>query len=213
MKRATKRKFFVPCPHCGVRQVLTWKGVKWGKDEDGVHDPDTAHYECQADARTPKPGSSDVASRGRKANGSRPSAKPGNCPAAGGLHQAVQGPRQLPRLKLASKRVPLHRIVKEFLEAKPFPDRLKTWTNTVLAETWEDGGEKVDPETLYGRREDYTPDMLPAKVGMVTAAADIQDNRFEVEIVGWGANEERWSIDYVVHYADPSTPGLLGGAG
>jgi phage terminase large subunit GpA-like protein len=49
--------------------------------------------------------------------------------------------------------------------------------------------------------------MLPAKVGFVVAAADIQDNRFECELVGWGANEERWSLDYVVHYADPSTPG------
>jgi phage terminase large subunit GpA-like protein len=115
--------------------------------------------------------------------------------------------------QLSSKRVPLHRIVKEFIEVHKFPDRLKTFINTVLAETWEDGGEKVDPDTLYGRREPYTPDMLPAKVGMVVAAADIQDNRFECEVIGYGEHEERWSIDYIVHYADPATPGLLGGAG
>jgi phage terminase large subunit GpA-like protein len=57
--------------------------------------------------------------------------------------------------QLASKRVPLHRVVKEFLDAKPFPERLKQWVNTVLAETWEEGGEKVDPDSLYARREDY----------------------------------------------------------
>ena len=24
-----KRRYNVPCPHCGVRQVLLWKNVKW----------------------------------------------------------------------------------------------------------------------------------------------------------------------------------------
>jgi phage terminase large subunit GpA-like protein len=83
---------------------------------------------------------------------------------------------------------------------------LKQWTNTVLAETWEEGGEKVDPDSLFARREPYEPALLPAKVGLLTAGVDIQDNRFECEIVGWGASEENWSIEYVVHFADPASP-------
>lgn len=202
-----QRQFYVPCPHCGTRQVITWAGVKWGTDDEGEADPDTAHYECRADAADPETGQlgcgqpwteseryEAIAEAGKLENGGWIATKP------------FKGHASFHASQLASKRVPLHRIVKEFLEAKPFPDRLKTWVNTVLAETWEDGGEKVDPETLFGRRETYTPDLLPAKVGMVVAAVDIQDNRFECEIVGWGAHEERWSIDYIVHYADPSTP-------
>jgi phage terminase large subunit GpA-like protein len=203
-----RRKFYVPCPHCGVRQVLSWKGVKWGKDEKGEHDPDTAHYECQTDEHDPHTGEFGCGKPWTESERYAAIAEAGKLADGGWIaEREFKGHASFHASQLASKRVPLHRIVKEFLEAKPYPDRLKTWTNTVLAETWEDGGEKVDPATLYGRREDYGPDMLPAKVGMVVAAVDIQDNRWECELVGWGANEERWSLDYVVHYADPSTPG------
>lgn len=203
-----QRKFFVPCPHCGVRQVLEWKGVKWAKGEDGEPDPDTAHYECQTDAHDPETGEFGCGQPWTESQRLAAIAAAGKLPGGGWIaSKPFKGHASFHASQLASKRVPLHRIVKEFIEAKPFPDRLKTWVNTVLAETWEDGGERVDPETLFGRREDYTPEMLPAKVGMVVAAVDIQDNRFECELVGWGAHEERWSLDYMVHYADPSTPG------
>jgi phage terminase large subunit GpA-like protein len=202
-----QRKFYVPCPHCDTRQVLEWKGVKWGKDEAGDPDPDSAHYECQTDAMDPETGQFGCGEPWTESERLAAIAKALKLPNGGWIAaKPFKGHASFHASQLASKRVPLHRIVKEFLEAKPFPDRLKTWVNTVLAETWEDGGEKVDPDTLFGRREDYAPDLLPARVGMVTAAVDIQDNRFECEIVGWGAHEENWSIDYVVHYADPSTP-------
>jgi phage terminase large subunit GpA-like protein len=197
-----RRKFYVPCPHCGVRQVLNWKGVKW-RDNDS----DTAHYECQTDAHDPTTGEFGCGTPWTESERLEAIAEAGKLPNGGWIAEGeFKGHASFHASQLASKRVSLHRIVKEFLEAKPFPDRLKTWVNTVLAETWEEGGEKVDPATLFGRREDYTPEMLPPKVGMVVAAADIQDNRFECEIIGYGAHEERWSIDYIVHYADPSTP-------
>lgn len=202
-----QRKFYVPCPHCGTRQIIQWKGVKWTTDANGEPDPDTAHYECQADAVDPTTGQLGCGQPWTESERLEAIAEAGKLENGGWIAtKEFKGHASFHASQLASKRVPLHRIVKEFIESKPFPDRLKTWVNTVLAETWEDGGEKVDPDTLFGRREDYAPDMLPAKVGMVVAAVDIQDNRFECEIVGWGAHEERWSIDYIVHYADPSTP-------
>lgn len=189
-----QRKFFVPCPHCGHKQVLEWKGVKW---TDG--DPDTAHYECQAPH---DPITGEVCGENWTESERLEAIALGEWIAA----RPFKGHASFHASQLASKRVPLHRIVKEFIESKPFPDRLKQWVNTVLAETWEEGGEKIDPDSLFARREAYTPDLLPTKIGLVTAAVDIQDNRFECEIAGWGAHEERWSIDYVVHHADPSTP-------
>jgi phage terminase large subunit GpA-like protein len=189
-----QRKYYVPCPNCNHRQVLTWKGVKWRND-----DPDTARYECQAPG---DPDTGEICAH-QWTESERMDA------IAHGVWLAdapFKGHASFHASQLSSKRVPLHRIVKEFIEVHKFPDRLKTFINTVLAETWEDGGEKVDPDTLYGRREPYTPDLLPAQVGMVVAAADIQDNRFECEVIGYGEHEERWSIDYIVHYADPATP-------
>jgi phage terminase large subunit GpA-like protein len=36
----------------------------------------------------------------------------------------------------------------------------------------------------------------------------VQDDRLEVEIVGWGRDEESWSIDYRTIYGDPSSPAV-----
>jgi phage terminase large subunit GpA-like protein len=57
------------------------------------------------------------------------------------------------------------------------------------------------------RREQYGP-RLPKDVAVLTCGVDVQDNRLELEIVGWGWCEESWSIDYHVLYGDPSTPEL-----
>ena len=43
---------------------------------------------------------------------------------------------------------------------------------------------------------------------ILTCGVDVQDNRLELEIVGWGRGEESWSIDYLILYGDPSTPEL-----
>jgi phage terminase large subunit GpA-like protein len=99
-------------------------------------------------------------------------------------------------------------IAREFLESKDDPSRLQVWTNTKLAETWEDmAGEQIDPTNLMVRRERFG-EALPAGVVVLTCGVDVQDNRLELEIVGWGRGEESWSIDYQVLYGDPSTPEL-----
>jgi phage terminase large subunit GpA-like protein len=43
---------------------------------------------------------------------------------------------------------------------------------------------------------------------IITAGADIQGDRIEIEIVGWGADEESWSIAYIVVMGDFNTPAV-----
>jgi phage terminase large subunit GpA-like protein len=45
-------------------------------------------------------------------------------------------------------------------------------------------------------------------VVLITAGVDIQDDRIELEVVGWGRNEETWSLDYKTIYGDPSARGV-----
>ena len=207
-----QRQYHAPCPHCGVRQVIKWSGVKWSQDENGEHDPTTARYVCRGEdakdvAHDPETGEigcgkpwTEAERQDAISHGEWIASKP------------FKGHASFHASQLSSKRVPLSQIVKKFLEAKDFVESLKKWTNLSLAETWEDGGERANPDTLYGRREDYEAgysdlgQSLPAGVGLITAAVDIQDNRWECEIKGWGRHEECWSLDYLVHYADPTTP-------
>jgi phage terminase large subunit GpA-like protein len=97
--------------------------------------------------------------------------------------------------------------VREFLEAKKQPATLRVWVNTYLGETWEEQGEQVDDYAIAERREPFG-ETLPIEVVLLTAGVDVQDDRLEVEIVGWGRDDESWSIDYRTVYGDPSSPAV-----
>ncbi|OPG98438.1 terminase [Chryseobacterium mucoviscidosis] len=97
-------------------------------------------------------------------------------------------------------------VAKKFLIAKRDGiDMLKVFVNTVLGEPWETKTEGMNEKTLKARAEEYaTP--VPEGVKLLTAAVDTQDDRFEVEIMGWGAGKESWRIEYHRIYGDLSQP-------
>jgi len=89
------------------------------------------------------------------------------------------------------------------MEAKENGDinRLKTFINTTLGETWEERGKGADDDSLLTRREWYNAE-IPDGVLLLTAAVDVQDDRFEIEVVGWGRGYESWGIQYEKSYGD-----------
>lgn len=209
-----QRRFFVPCPHCGVRQVVEWSGVRWSKDDNGQHDPATARYECRSSAHDPITGELGCGKPWTEAQRVDALTIAGRLPDFGWVAtRPFKGHASFHASQLSSKRVPLSQIVKKFLDAhdkngKIIVEALKKWTNLSLAETWEEGGQKADPDTLLGRREPYDAEaLLPPEVGVIVAGVDIQRNRWECETLGVGEGEETWSLTYKIHYADPSTPG------
>ena len=53
-QKGDMRFYFVPCPHCGMKQKLLWGQVKWdekAKIEEAVYDfsivKNSAYYECE----------------------------------------------------------------------------------------------------------------------------------------------------------------------
>lgn len=79
--------------------------------------------------------------------------------------------------------------------------KLKTWVNTSLGEPYEAMGAKADINDLMKRREKYTAE-LPQGVLLLTAAVDVQDDRLELEVCGWGAGYESWGITYEKLYGN-----------
>lgn len=97
-------------------------------------------------------------------------------------------------------------VAKAFLVAKrEGVDKLKVFVNTVLGEPWVMKEKGADEKTLAARREVYEYD-VPAGVKVITAAVDTQDDRFEVEVIGWGAGKESWRIEYHKIYGNLDTP-------
>lgn len=97
---------------------------------------------------------------------------------------------------------PWKRIIQEFLETKKNPEKFKVFVNTVLGETWEEEGEGIESEVLMKRREEYICE-VPAGALVLTCGVDVQDNRLEYEVIGWGPGNESWGIKYGVIMGDP----------
>ena len=186
-----QRYFYVPCPHCGHYQVLRWRNV--------IFDPKNlteAVYKCEECEAIWHDYQKELILKKGRWIPTNPDANPGVV----SFH--------LSSLYSPHGWTSWTSIAREFLDSKDDPSRLQVWTNTKLAETWEDmAGQQIDPTSLMVRREKWGPE-LPKQVVILTCGVDVQDNRLELEIVGWGRGEESWSIDYHVLYGDPSTPEL-----
>jgi phage terminase large subunit GpA-like protein len=110
---------------------------------------------------------------------------------------------------LASTLASWREVVEKFMIAneekkKGNIELLKVWTNTELGQTWEEDGEQIEEDDLLKRREKYNCE-IPEEVLYLTAGVDTQDDRFEVEVVGWGPEYESWGIKYAALYGDTSS--------
>jgi phage terminase large subunit GpA-like protein len=93
----------------------------------------------------------------------------------------------------------LHQFAANFLKAKSKGrEAMVVWINTFLAETFQDDAERVNTNELLNRGEDYAPESIPNGVLVITAGADVQADRIEVLVDGWGFSEERWFLQYKV---------------
>lgn len=99
----------------------------------------------------------------------------------------------------------LRDIVQVYLDAEGDPDKLATFYNTCMGITWEKTGETAEAHELESRCEEY-PAQVPQSVKILTAGIDVQKDRLECEVVGWGEGEESWNIAYEVFHGDTSNP-------
>ncbi len=221
MKDADVRlKYYLPCPHCSAKQYLEWGGkdAKFGfKWQAG--NLDTVEYQCKH-CHEPF----DYSHLGNLLQAGHWQNEDGSV----WLDQDAQFKNQDKQVIDAPKHVGFHiwsaysvfktwnDLVGDFLKATAKAKEgdlgpLTTFVNTKLGETWEDTtGETIDATVLYQRREPYPTRnhkiVAPQGVLFVTIGVDTQDDRFEWEVVGWGAGEESWSLDYQVLHGDLTQP-------
>lgn len=100
------------------------------------------------------------------------------------------------------------KIAAKWIAAKDDPDKRVTFDNTQLGRPHKRQAAKdVAAESLARRAESWPAD-VPDGVGVVTAGIDTQDDRVEIELVGWGHGEESWSLKHEVIEGDPATDEL-----
>lgn len=182
-EESDQRRFYVRCPRCAHAQTLRWAQVRWPKDQ-----PAHARYECEACTEA----WSESDRLGAVMAGEWRATKP--FAGIAGFHLNA----------LVSPWVTIGELALEFVQAAPFPERLKVFVNTVLGETWEDPAEKIDDTGLLARRERYGP-RAPRAVAVLVAGVDVQNDRIELELLGIGRGEETWQVDYRIIPGDPAS--------
>lgn len=180
-EQSDQRYYFVPCPHCDEYQRLVWSQVRWDEGK-----PETARYVCAACGALLE----DKDKAGMLRRGEWRGTKPFD--GVAGFHIS----------ELYSPWVTWRQMAESFTRARLLPETLKTWINTALGETWEEDGSTVEPGSLLERR-DCGPDLLPAGVLLLTIGGDVQNDRVELQLLGWGADEECWILEQHVIRGDP----------
>lgn len=194
-----QRRYFIPCPRCGVFDFLTWNGfqdyvaqagaghhrIAWDEDE-----PRTAHMVCGACG-------------GKVLEHEKEWMLP-----RGEWKPTAEGDGETVSYQISSLYSPFGfkswaDCATEFKKKHLDPSELRSFVNEVLGETWEERSEKVDVDTLMARQERYVG-QVPEGVGVLVASVDVQGDRLEVIVKGYGAAEESWLIEWEAFPGDPA---------
>lgn len=185
-KKSDQRRYHVACPDCGHRQALMWDNLTWPEGE-----PEKAAYRC-ADCST-------LIGEHHK-----------TAMLAGGEWVAAHPERDVAGFHINALYTPIglgktwgdH--AKRYLEVKNDAVRLKVFTNTVLGECFEDEAEKLDWQELKERVIAYGLRTIPVGCLFITVGVDVQKDRIEVQIRGFGEGGQRWVIDWHYISGDPT---------
>lgn len=192
----------LPCPHCGHRQMLDWERMRWDEKDPGLPvkltvPPVLMCEECgvgiSEDAKAwwydPEVWSDDWWE----------AEFPERLQHQGYHCNALYAPLGWFSWEDA---------VVKFVKAEDNPALMQPFVNTVLALPYNNDGEAPDWEALYNRRELYEIGTVPDQVVFITCGVDVQKDRLELEVVGWGQGLESWSLDYQVLAGDTAEPAV-----
>lgn len=181
-----QRYYYVPCPHCGEKQILKWENLRWPKN-----DPDGAYFACTGNGCVIEYKDH----RWMIENGEWIAHNPSVTNHAGFHIWAAYS---------YSPNATWAHLAREWLDCHKNTEERKTFIMTVLGQPYEGEGDAPDWEKIYKRRESYARNKIPMGGLMLFAGVDVQKDRLEVEIVAYGRDMESWSIDYRVITGDTS---------
>ena len=185
MNESTYEEWSLPCPHCEEYTPLEFENLKWENN-----DPKTAKFMC------PACGTLSTESRWK-------SKKQLNGKWIARFPERIKN-RGFHMNSLASPWRTWESIVEEFLKVKDNPQEKKVFWNTVLGKPWVlhlSGA--IEYRRLFERKKSYEHDNLSKDIKIITAGVDVQDDRLEVEVVGWCNKYKSYGLIYKKFFGNP----------
>lgn len=172
----TKSEWEVPCPKCGKFQPYSWENMLYRERTEPVMKCVYCGHEgseSEWKAGTGKWTAREVS-------------------AVAGYHLNA----------FASAWTTWPEIVADYHEAySKGEEALRVWTNTALGEAYENPEGVIEIEEVHENCEEYDA-QVPEGVLVLTCGVDTQDDRLELEVVGWGLGNQSWGIEYKILYGD-----------
>jgi phage terminase large subunit GpA-like protein len=192
LEKGSNARFHAVCPHCRHAQELVFANLTWTKGA-----PETAAYACA--------GCGTLIQEREKAamlaleNG------------AGWVHEHPERLNEHASYSLSalySNMLPWAEIAKAAEAAEADPSKLKTFTQQMLGEPWDEAFDLPKAEVLLLRRDAWKRGQIPPGVLFLVGATDVQADRLEWAVWGFDRHFGQWLIDTGVLPGDPTTPAV-----
>lgn len=184
-EESDKRKYMIPCPHCGHRQELILENFHYEKADRYCPD---AWFQC-------------TGCQGRIEETDKAQFLP-----AGKWVATAESP--VAGFHISQFYMPLgwkswKAIAYEYY-ARAMKDKeiMIAFRNTVLGLPWEDAIDRPDAQNIFDRKEPYKVGVVQPGTLFLSCGVDVQGDRLEAHVVGWGRDKQCWSTDYQILYGD-----------
>lgn len=192
MDLTDKRRWMVPCHHCGDAAPLDWANVKWDHDETRKHVvygdalPETAYYTCAA--------CGGIWNEAEKNANVRRGEWRATAPFTG-----LAGFYVWDMMSALGTGATMAEIARKYLEAKHESDAgdakaLVEFYNNQLGIPFEYKSPAPKEEELAERAEAYAELTVPWGGLGITIGVDVQPDRIALCVVAWGRGEESWRV-------------------
>lgn len=167
-------KYYVPCPHCGEWQVLTFGNLKFPTKDGLAAARKNAYYQCESCGKKIKDEHKhEMLAKGKWIGDTQ-----------------VEQPRKVGFSinALYSPFVSFGEVAEEFLSSKDDPALLMNFTNSWLGECWKDKASTPEIESIYNQRTDTPAGFVPKWAKILTAGVDCQQGYFYWVVRAWGVD-------------------------
>jgi phage terminase large subunit GpA-like protein len=193
--------YYVPCPECGHMQRLRFEQLKWpddikeafkkaGADRGKIRRAsqmarEAVYYECEHCK-------SHLIEKDKmtmlRAGEWRPDVTPEGVVRRIGFH--------LSTLYSPFPKATWGHMAAEWLMSKDFPEKLRNFINSWLAEPWKDLKEPARADDVMNARWKHPKETVPDGAVVLTAGVDIQKGHAYYVVRAWGEHMTSWLVDY-----------------
>lgn len=208
-KQGTMEEWHIPCPACNNYQLLEINQLKWEYDKDafgnkimGSDRPETAKIICKhCGYEMNESERQHMLLLGRWV----------------AQHPERKNHRSFFFNRFTSPFSSLQNICKAYIEAQQEEEKMQAFTNLYLGLPYKpDSVIELSELDLLNRLEHYLdptkPYQCPEQVLMLIASGDVQADRIELQVWGYGINYECWILNRFKFYGDPKLPKHIQGS-